>query len=124
MAAEQFATVKRSKAVWRGLYVLLTVQIILLAGFIPVSLLSMYLLGSNWYLIGVPYLLLWLLIGYLLSEWKCPACLRSFLKRGQFGFTLPRHLICVNCGMLLGDARALDHSRSAAPWRGLNPGSR
>jgi hypothetical protein len=122
MAAEQFGTVKRSKAVWRSLYVLLTIQIIFLAGFIPVSVTTMYLMGNYWYMIGVPYLLIWLGVGYLLNKWKCPACLRSFLKRGQFRWTLPRNLICVNCGMGLGDEKALDHSRSAAPWRGLHPG--
>jgi hypothetical protein len=105
MATEMFAKNKRGKSVWRGLYVRLVIQSILLAGFIPFIAVAMYLMGDKWYFFGVPYLLTWLFVGYRLSEWKCPGCLRSFLKRGQYGWTLPSRIQCVNCGLAMGEER-------------------
>ncbi|WP_260703017.1 hypothetical protein [Edaphobacter flagellatus] len=122
MAAEQFAEAKRSMAVWRSLYVLLVIQLLLLTSFIPVTAVAMYLMGENWFFfLTVPYVLVWLFVGYLLKEWECPLCHRFFLFRGHYGWTLPYHLSCVSCGLEIGDERAGDRSRSAAPWRRLHP---
>jgi predicted RNA-binding Zn-ribbon protein involved in translation (DUF1610 family) len=105
MAAEQFAKAKRSKMVWRSLYRLLVIQNLLFAGLIPLNALAMYWMGTSWYFLGVPYLLAWLFVGHLLNEWKCPGCQRSFLKRGQYGRTLPSRIRCVNCGLAMGEER-------------------
>ena len=105
MAAEIFAKNKRNKAAWRGLHVRLVLQSVLLAGIVPFMAVAIYLMGNRWYFFAVPYLLTWLLVGYLLNEWKCPGCQRSFLKPGQLGLTQPSRIQCVNCGLAMGEER-------------------
>jgi len=113
-----FAKNKPNKSVWRGLYVRLVIQSMLLAGLIPFTAVAIYLMGDRWYFLAVPYLLTWLFVGYVMSQWKCPGCLRSFLKRGQFGWTLPSRIQCVNCGLAMGEERDPDFSaRSPAGLR-------
>ncbi|MBS1799807.1 MAG: hypothetical protein JSS95_08285 [Acidobacteria bacterium] len=114
MAAEMYAQSAHKQTVWRGLYLRLAIQTALLTGFLPFTALSMYLAGDAWFFLVVPYLLMWLAMGYLLSEWKCPGCLRSYLKRGQYGLTFPGKLQCVNCGLAVGEERNPEFSARGA----------
>lgn len=111
MATETFAKNSYRDTAWNGLYIRLVIQTILLVGFIPLTAAAVYFMGDTWYFFVVPYVLTSLLVGYQLNEWKCPSCLRSFLKRGQYGFTRPSHIICINCGLGIGEE--LDPNRSA-----------
>jgi hypothetical protein len=111
MATEIFARNNYRETPWQGLYVRMVAQTILLAGFLPLTAVGVYLMGDTWYFFVVPYVLTWLFVGYQLNEWKCPSCLRSFLKRGQYGFTRPSNIICINCGLGIGEER--DPNRSA-----------
>ena len=119
MATEIFARNNYRETRWQGLYVRMVLQTILLAGFLPLTAVAMYLMGDAWYFFAVPYALTWLLVGHQLNQWKCPSCLRSFLRpRRQYGFTMPRSIHCVNCGLGMGEER--DPNRSAR--RPAHPG--
>jgi hypothetical protein len=115
MAAEMYAKNSHKQSVWRGLHLRLAIQILLLAGFLPLTALAVYVMGATWYFFVAPYVLTWLMVRYQLNEWKCPGCQRSFLKHGQYGFTLPTsRLECVNCGLAVGEERNPDYSARAS----------
>lgn len=105
MAAEMYAQSALKRPAWRGLYLRLALQTALLAGLLPFTVLAAHLLEDFWFFLVVPYVLAWLAGGYLLSEWKCPGCLRNYLKRGQYGLTFPGRLRCMNCGLAVGEER-------------------
>jgi ribosomal protein S27AE len=95
----------QKRSTWRELYLLEILVVGMFLLFIPVFAIASKWLGSHspfW--ICLIWGGIWLRLGYVLANWKCPNCNNRFLTNEKNTVTVPFRIHCANCGIRRGSS--------------------